>query len=96
MQSNFIRYHFGLEWEKRKIVRKVHAKRILQTALHTLTLQLSSKQSANSAVGNPVVLEIPACFKETLVLAVTPCRQNWFLDRIKRMRISTPLRRYLF
>ena len=28
------RYHFGLEWEKRKIVRRVHAKRILQTALH--------------------------------------------------------------
>ena len=32
MQSNFFRYHFGLEWEKRKIVRRVHAKRILQTA----------------------------------------------------------------
>ena len=35
MQSNFYRYHFGLEWEKRKFVRKVHAKRILQTAPHT-------------------------------------------------------------
>ena len=35
MQSNFFRYHFGLEWEKRKIVRKVHAKRILQTAPHS-------------------------------------------------------------
>ena len=34
MQSNFFRYHFGLEWEKRKIVRRVHAKRILQTAPH--------------------------------------------------------------
>ena len=34
MQSNFYRYHFGLEWEKRKFVRKVHAKRILQTAPH--------------------------------------------------------------
>ena len=32
MQSNFCRYHFGLEWEKRKIVRRVHAKRILQAA----------------------------------------------------------------
>ena len=32
MQSNFFRYHLDLEWEKRKIVRKVHAKRILQTA----------------------------------------------------------------
>ena len=36
MQSNFCRYHFGLEWEKRKIVGRVHAKRILQTAPHTL------------------------------------------------------------
>ena len=36
-QSNFFRYHFGLEWEKRKIVRKVHVKRILQTAPHFLT-----------------------------------------------------------
>ena len=34
MQSNFFRYHFGLEREKRKIVREVHAKRILQTAPH--------------------------------------------------------------
>ena len=34
MQSNFFRYHFGLEWEKGKIVRKVHAKRILRTAPH--------------------------------------------------------------
>ena len=34
MQSNFFRYHFGLESEKRKIVRKVPAKRILQTAPH--------------------------------------------------------------
>ena len=34
MQSSFYRYHFGLEWEKRKIVRKVRAKRILQTAPH--------------------------------------------------------------
>ena len=34
MQSNFFRHHFGLEWEKRKIVRKVHAKCILQTAPH--------------------------------------------------------------
>ena len=34
MQSNFCRYHFGLEWEKRKIVCRVHAKRILQTAPH--------------------------------------------------------------
>ena len=33
-QSNFFRYHFGLEWKKRKIVRKVHAKRVLQTAPH--------------------------------------------------------------
>ena len=32
MQSNFFRYNFGLEWEKCKIVRIVHAKRILQTA----------------------------------------------------------------
>ena len=32
MQSNFFRYHFGLEWQKRKIVCRVHAKRILQTA----------------------------------------------------------------
>ena len=37
MQSNLFRYHFGLEWEKRKIVRRVHAKRILQTAPHTFT-----------------------------------------------------------
>ena len=36
MQSNFFRYHFGLEWEKRKLVRRVHAKRILQTVPHTL------------------------------------------------------------
>ena len=36
MQSNLFRYHFGLEWEKRKIVRRVHAKRILQTAPHIL------------------------------------------------------------
>ena len=33
-QSNFFRYHFGLKWEKRKIVRRVHAKRILLTAPH--------------------------------------------------------------
>ena len=40
MQSNFFRYHFGLvEWEKRIIVRRVHAKRILQTAPHTITPQ---------------------------------------------------------
>ena len=35
MQSNFFRYHFGLELEKRKIVRRVHAKCILQTAPHS-------------------------------------------------------------
>ena len=35
MQSNFCRYHFGLEWEERKTVRRVHAKRILQTAPHS-------------------------------------------------------------
>ena len=40
MQSNFCRYHFGLEWEKRKIVRRVHAKRILQTAPHTNGLMI--------------------------------------------------------
>ena len=34
MQSKFFRYHFGIEWEKRKIVRKVLAKSILQTAPH--------------------------------------------------------------
>ena len=34
MQSNFFRYHFGLELEKPKIIRRVHAKRILQTAPH--------------------------------------------------------------
>ena len=36
MQSNFFRYHYDLEQEKRKIVHKVHAKRILQTAPQTL------------------------------------------------------------
>ena len=41
MKSNFFRYHFGLEWEKRKIVRKVHAKRILQTAPHSFILLFS-------------------------------------------------------
>ena len=35
MQSNFCHHHFGLEWKKRKIVRRVHAKRILQTVPHT-------------------------------------------------------------
>ena len=34
---NFFRYHCGLEWEKRKIVGKMHAKRILQTAPHSMT-----------------------------------------------------------
>ena len=29
---------FGLEWEKRKIVRRMHVKRILQTAPHEFTL----------------------------------------------------------
>ena len=43
MQSNFFRYHFGLEWEKHKIVRKVHAKRILQTAPHTLAQKIITK-----------------------------------------------------
>ena len=37
MQYDFSRYHFGLEWEKRKIVRRVRAKRILQTAPHRLS-----------------------------------------------------------
>ena len=40
MQSNFFRYHFGLEWESRKIVREVHAIRILQTAPHVISLNV--------------------------------------------------------
>ena len=39
MQYNFSRYHFGLEWEKRKIVRRVRAKRILHTAPHKISCQ---------------------------------------------------------
>ena len=43
MQSNYFRYHFGLEWEKRKIVRRVHAKRILQTAPHIIEGKLPGR-----------------------------------------------------
>ena len=41
MQSHFFRYHFGLECEERKIVRRVHAKRILQTAPHKTVSKFS-------------------------------------------------------
>ena len=43
MQSNFFRYHFGLKWEKRVIVRRVHAKRILQTAPHIFCSDSAAK-----------------------------------------------------
>ena len=49
MQSNFCRYHFGLEWEKREIVRRVHAKRILQTAPHTVARRRTQKIGSTSA-----------------------------------------------
>ena len=52
MQSNFFLYHFGIELEKRKIVRKVHAKRILQTARHRSgILRLTTRPVKNQLNG---------------------------------------------
>ena len=55
MQSNFFCYHFGLEWEKHKIVRRVHAKRILQTAHHiTARSALAQYKGSVSKGGTPL------------------------------------------
>ena len=70
MQSNFFRYHFGLEWEKRKFVRRVHAKRILQTAPHTSDvtirqqLVVSIPPTLDTAVNSVLTLE--SCEREKL------------------------------
>ena len=71
MQSNFFRYHFGLEWEKRKIVRRVHAKRILQTAPHTY-LQVLTRNNQNTVNLLDGVMDerdtlLIYCFEELLV-----------------------------
>ena len=56
MQSNYFRYHFGLEWEKRKIVRKVHAKCILQTAPRKLPCSGSATALRDLTLCVPVII----------------------------------------
>ena len=69
MQSNFYRYHFGLEWEKRKFVRKVHAKRILQTAPHTIHVNYNRTiQRGITLLHHKAVLQIPV----TIPLSLGP------------------------
>ena len=72
MQSNFFRYHFGLEWEKRKFVRRVHAKRILQTAPHTdvpsINRCIKSSSALSDGSDDDQVLKLSSLFMRQTVL----------------------------
>ena len=79
MQSNFFRNHFGLEWEKRKFVRRVHAKRILQTAPHKMGRKLPG------SLGHPY-LYTGKTFATFRLLGKTPLEIHRFVRIMERGR----------